>query len=164
MRPYTHTVHWVANVRHKAWHCLYLAVVVSSICTYPSTSFMVVPPFPVQRLRLIHPVPFCCPAQFPIFSFLEHSPAKFPFVQYSHTILHTCIDNVHNLYALFVLWDSLLHNTSHYMNLVQQLLALLFVSCSCRYFREPSYFWTKQLKTIVFVAAKHIENEELFLK
>ena len=89
---------------------------------------------------------------------------KFPFVQYSHTVLHTCIDNIRNLYTLFVLWDSLLHNTSHYMNLVQQLLALLFVSCSCRYFREPSYFWTKQLKTIVFVAAKHIENEELFLK
>ena len=40
-----------------------------------------------------------------------------------------------------------------------------FVPLSCRYFREPSFFQTKQLKTIVFVAAKHIEDkEELFLK
>ena len=40
-----------------------------------------------------------------------------------------------------------------------------FMPLSCRYFREPSFFQTKQLKTIVFVAAKHIEHkEELFLK
>jgi hypothetical protein len=33
-----------------------------------------------------------------------------------------------------------------------------------RYYSPPSFLQTKQLKTIVFVAAKHIRNEDLFLK